>query len=45
LDYSRVEVAVDVRHNGYSCDISPQIHCNEADAVRSTRLKGKKCRL
>ncbi|GAG68875.1 unnamed protein product, partial [marine sediment metagenome] len=43
-DYSRVEVAVDARHNGCSCDPSPQIHCNEADEVRSARPKGKKCR-
>ncbi len=25
-----------------SCGTSPQVPCNEADAVRSARLKGKK---
>jgi hypothetical protein len=42
LDYSRVEVAADARHRVRSCGPSPQVPCNEADAVRSARLKGKK---
>jgi len=31
-----------VRHRVHSCGTSPQVLCNEADAVRSARLKGKK---
>ena len=42
LDYSRVEFAADARHRVHSCGTSPQVLCNEADAVRSARLKGKK---
>jgi hypothetical protein len=42
LDYSRVEVAADARHRVCSCGPSPQVPCNEADAVRSARLNGKK---
>jgi hypothetical protein len=42
VDYSRVEVAVDARHRVQSCDTSPRVPCNKADAVRSTRLNGKK---
>ncbi|MBN1225328.1 MAG: hypothetical protein JXB23_18915, partial [Candidatus Aminicenantes bacterium] len=45
LDYSRVEIAVEARHKGCSCGCPPQILCNEADAVRSARPMGKKCRL
>jgi len=33
LNYSRVKLAVDARRRGWSCGISPQIRCNEADAV------------
>ena len=44
LDYSRVEVAVDKRHRVCSRGISLQMPCNEVDAVRSARLKGKECR-
>jgi len=32
LDYSRVEAAVDTRRRGWSCDLSPRIRCNKADA-------------
>ncbi len=39
--YSRVEVAADARHKVYSCGSPPQMPCNEADAVRSARLKSK----
>jgi len=42
LDYSQVEVAADARHRVQSCGPSPQIPCNEADAVRSACLYGKK---
>ena len=45
LDYSRAEVAVDVRRKGGSCGGPPQLLCNEADTVRSARPQGKKCRL
>jgi len=45
LDYSRVEVATDVRHRVYSCGCPSQMPCNEADTVRSSRLKSKKFRL
>jgi len=41
LDCSRVELAVDARHRVRSCGTSPQVPCNEADVVRSTRLNGK----
>jgi len=44
LDYSRVEVAVDARHRVCSCGRPPQMPCNEADAVRSARPKGKEWR-
>ena len=40
---SRVEVAVDTRRRGWSCGPSPRIRCNEVNAARSARLKGKKC--
>jgi len=43
--YSRVEVAVDARHRVRSCGPSPQVPCNEVDAVRSARPEGKKWRL
>jgi len=42
LDYSQVEVAADARHRVQSCGTSPRVPCNEADAVRSACLKGKK---
>jgi len=42
LDYSQVEVAADARHRVRSCGPSPQVPCNEADAVRSACLNGKK---
>jgi len=45
LDYSQVEVAADARHRVRSCGPSPQILCNEADAVSSACLNGKKWRL
>jgi len=43
LDYSRVEVAADARHRVCSCGRPSQMPCNEADAVRSARPKGKEC--
>ncbi len=42
LDYSQVEVAADARHRVRSCGPSPRVPCNEADAVRSACLNGKK---
>jgi hypothetical protein len=42
VGYSRVEVAADARHRVRSCGPSPRVPCNEADAVRSARLNGKK---
>jgi len=42
LDYSQVEVAADARHRVRSCGPSPRVPCNEADAVRSACLYGKK---
>ena len=42
LNYSGVEVAADARHRVRSCGLSPQVPCNEADAVRSARPEGKK---
>jgi len=45
VNYSRVEVAADTRRRGWSCGPSLRIRCNKVDAVRSARLKGKKCRL
>ena len=42
LDYSQVEVAADARHRVRSCGTSPRVPCNNADAVRSACLKGKK---
>jgi hypothetical protein len=42
LDDEQVEVAADVRHRMRSCGPSPRVSCNEADAVRSACLKGKK---
>ncbi len=44
LDYSRIEFAADARHRVCGCGSPPQIPCNEADAVKSARLKGKLCR-
>jgi len=44
LDYLRVEVAAYARHRVGSCGRPPQMPYNEADAVISARLKGKKCR-
>ncbi len=44
LNYSRVEVAVDTRHRVCSRGLPLQMPCNEVDAVRSARLKGKECR-
>jgi hypothetical protein len=41
LIYSRIEVAADARRGGRSCGCPPQVLHNEADAVRSVRLKGK----
>jgi len=42
LGYSQVEVAADARHRVRSCGHSPRVPCNEADAVRSACLYGKK---
>jgi len=42
LNYSRVEIAADARHRVCSCGPSPQMPCNEADAVRSARSESKK---
>ena len=42
LGYSRVEIAKDARLYGGSRGISLRARYNEADVVRSTRLKGKK---
>jgi hypothetical protein len=42
LDDEQVEVAADVRHRMRSCGPSPRVSCNEADAVRSACLYGKK---
>ena len=42
MAYSHVEVAADARHRVRSCGPSPRVPCNEADAVRSACLKGKK---
>ncbi len=44
LDYSRIEFAADARHRVCGCGSSPQVPCNEADAVKSARPKGKLCR-
>ena len=44
LDYSRVEVIVDTRHRVCSRGLPLQMPCNEVDAVRSARPKGKECR-
>ncbi|NOR21952.1 MAG: hypothetical protein GQ476_04610 [Candidatus Aminicenantes bacterium] len=44
LDYSRIEFAADARHRVCGCGSSPQMPCNEADAVKSARPKGKLCR-
>lgn len=41
LDYLRVEFAADARHRVCGCGSSPQMPCNEADAVKSARQKGK----
>jgi|GEM_PF-5559051 len=41
LDYSWVEFAADTRHRVCGCGSSPQMPCNEADAVKSARPKGK----
>jgi hypothetical protein len=57
LDYSRVEIDLVVRLGrrkaqrmkfgwlGRVGGCPPQILCNKADAVKSARPKGKKCRL
>jgi len=42
LDYSQAEVAADARHRVQSCGPPPRVPCNEADAVRSACLYGKK---
>jgi hypothetical protein len=42
LDYSQAEVAADARHRVRSCGPPPRVPCNEADAVRSACLYGKK---
>jgi len=39
---SNYEVAADARHRVRSCGPSPRVPCNEADAVRSACLYGKK---
>jgi hypothetical protein len=39
---SQAEVAADARHRVRSCGPSPRVPCNEADAVRSACLQGKK---
>ncbi len=44
LDYSRIEFAADARHRVCGCGSSLQMPCNEADAVKSVRPKGKLCR-
>ena len=44
LDYSRFEVAADARHRVRSCGRPLQVPCNKADAARSARPKGRKCR-
>ena len=44
LDYSRIEFAADARHRVCGCGSPPQMPCNEADAVKSARPKGKLCR-
>jgi len=44
LNYSRTEVAVDERRDPCSCGCPPQMGHYEADAVRSVRPKGEKCR-
>ena len=44
LDYSRIEFAADTRHRVCGCGSSPQMPCNEVDAVKSARPKGKLCR-
>jgi len=38
LDDSRVKFAADARHRACRCGPSPQMSCNEADAVRSRAL-------
>ncbi len=44
LDYSRIEFAADARHRVCGCGSSLQMPCNEADAVKPARPKGKLCR-
>jgi hypothetical protein len=44
LDYSRIEFAADARHRVCGCGSPLQMPCNEADAVKSARPKGKLCR-
>ncbi len=44
LDYSRIEFAADARHRVCGCGPSLQMPCNEEDAVKSARPKGKLCR-
>ena len=44
LDNSRVKLAADARHRACCCGSSPQMACNDADAARLARLKGKECR-
>ncbi|MEE8479938.1 MAG: hypothetical protein V3T59_01730, partial [Desulfobacterales bacterium] len=41
MDYSRIEFAADARHRVCSCGSPLQMPCNEADAVKSARPKGK----
>ncbi|NOR21922.1 MAG: hypothetical protein GQ476_04460 [Candidatus Aminicenantes bacterium] len=41
LDYSRIEFAADARHRVCGCGSSLQMPCNEANAVKSVRPKGK----
>jgi len=44
VDHSRVEVAADARRGSWSCGFPPRMGRNEADAVRSARPKGRRCR-
>ncbi len=41
LDYSRIEFAADEKHRVCGCGSPLQMPCNEADAVKSARPKGK----
>ncbi len=40
-DYSQIEFAADAGHRVCGCGSSLQMPCNEADAVKSARPKGK----